>query len=118
MTPSADPFAKLVMEVGPMPHDEGKRILFGIWETVTMLPNEVMGYGLLDWGFMWNIKRAKDKADPSDRKPRILNILTMKLLQSVLICLTLCKAAAHSRAMLYFSTINKLLIPVNISAAF
>lgn len=40
--------SKLEAGVGPVPQDEGKPILSGIWETVTMLPNEDTGYGLLE----------------------------------------------------------------------
>lgn len=40
--------SKLDTGVGTVPQDEGKPILSGIWETVTMLPNEDTGYGLLE----------------------------------------------------------------------
>lgn len=70
-----------------------------------MLPNEVTGYGLLEWSFTWEIKRAGDKADPSDRKPRIQNILTMKLLHSLFICFSPCKVVVDFRVLLHFSMI-------------
>lgn len=37
--------SKLDTGVGPVPQDEGKPILSGIWETVTTVPNEDTGYG-------------------------------------------------------------------------
>lgn len=37
--------SKLDTGVGPVPQDEGKPILSGIWETVTTVTNEDTGYG-------------------------------------------------------------------------
>lgn len=80
--------SKLDTGVGPVPQDEGKPILPGIWETVTTVPNEDTGYGY--WkGVRGGIKRAGDGTHPSNGK-RHIQAKHVALFYSTLISFSLC----------------------------
>lgn len=62
--------SKLDAGVGPVPQDEGKPIPSSIWETVTVLPNEDTGYGLVEWGLGGDQKSQRQSWTPQTGRRR------------------------------------------------